>query len=107
MHSFSAELCTHFRRSLSCSDPIWPDFAVNSPSWRTSASHDPAARTVRPMPCAASELAASAVTCDLAGWADCGKITVCVFSTALPDHDPGLWLAGAARPHRGVQACGD
>jgi hypothetical protein len=36
-----------------------------------------------------------------------GKIAVCVPSPALPDHDPGLWRAGAAGPQRGVQGCGD
>ncbi len=29
-------------------------------------------------PCTPSELAESAVTCGLAGWAGCGKIAVCV-----------------------------
>ena len=57
--------------------------------------------------CTASELAAGAVTCGLAGWAGCGKIAVCVPSPALPDHDPGLRLAGAARPQPGVQGRGD
>ena len=33
------------------------------------------------------------MTCDLAGWAGCGKIAVHVRSAALPDHGPGLgWL---------------
>jgi hypothetical protein len=53
--------------------------------------------------CTASELASGAVTCVLAGWAGCGKIAVCVSSPALPDHDPGLRLACAARPRPGVQ----
>ena len=57
--------------------------------------------------CTASELASGAVTCCLAGWAGCGKIAVCVPSPALPDHDPGLRLAGAARPQPGVQRRGD
>jgi hypothetical protein len=30
--------------------------------------------------CTASELAAGAVTCELAGWAGCGKIAVCPFA---------------------------
>jgi len=36
-------------------------------------------------PCAASELAAGTVACDLAGSSGCGKIAVCVPSPALPD----------------------
>ena len=50
----------------------------------------------RYLACTASELAAGNVTGELAGWASYGKIEVCVPSTALPDHDQGLWLAGAA-----------
>ena len=48
--------------------------------------------------CTDSELVAAAVTCDLAGWAGCDKIAVCVPSAAVPHHRSGLWLAGAARP---------
>jgi hypothetical protein len=47
--------------------------------------------------CTDSKLIASAVTCDLAGWAGCDKIAVCVPSAALPHHHSGRWLAGAAR----------
>ena len=47
--------------------------------------------------------AAGTVTCGLAGWAGCGKIAVRVSSPALPGHDPGLRLAGAAGPQPGVQ----
>ena len=33
------------------------------------------------------------MTCDLAGWAGCGKIAICVPSPALPHHHSGLcWL---------------
>ena len=35
------------------------------------------------------------------------QIAVCVPPPALPVHDPGLRLAGAAGPQRGVQGCGD
>jgi IS6 family transposase len=59
------------------------------------------------VPCTASELAAGALTCELAGWTGCGKIAVCVPSPDLPDHDPGLRLAGAARPQPGIQGRGN
>jgi hypothetical protein len=38
------------------------------------------------------------VTCELARWAGCGKIAVCVPSPALPDHDPiRSYLSTAAK----------
>src|SRR5579859_961670 len=38
-------------------------------------------------------------------WAG-GKIAVCVCPSAVPDHGPGLWLAGPAGPQSGVRVHG-
>jgi hypothetical protein len=45
------------------------------------------------------------VNCGLAGWAGYGKIAGCVPSPALPDHGPGLRLAGAG--HQGCRCHAD
>jgi hypothetical protein len=58
---------------------------------------DPAQRDAESPPCTASKLAASTVTCGSAMWAGSGKIAAHAPSPSLPDHDPGLRLAGAAR----------
>ena len=50
---------------------------------------------------------AGAVSCGSVRWAGCGRIAVHVLSAAVPDHGPGLWLAGAAGPQPGVQERGD
>src|SRR5437773_4329881 len=58
-------------------------------------------------PCTAPELDAGSVSCSLAGCVSCGKIAVRVCPSAVPDHDPGLRLAGPAGPQPGIQGRGD
>src|SRR5256714_2470336 len=57
--------------------------------------------------CTAPELDAGSVSCSLAGCVSCGKIAVRVCPSAVPDHDPGLRLAGPAGPQPGLQGRGD
>ena len=108
--------CTRTARCSSsrAAESLTPDGHVTE-LWHTGKSHprNPTSRCLLPVPlaaespCIASELAAGALTCELAGWAGCGKIAVCVPSPALPHHDPGLRLAGDARPHPGIQRRGN
>src|SRR6266576_1104063 len=60
-----------------------------------------------PPMCTAPELDAGSVSCSLAGCVSCGKIAVRVCPSAVPDHDPGLRLAGPAGPQPGIHGRGD
>jgi hypothetical protein len=46
--------------------------------------------------CTASKLVAAALTCGLVWAVGLGQDPICVFSSPVSDHDPGLWLAGVA-----------
>jgi hypothetical protein len=57
--------------------------------------------------CAAPELIAAALICGLNHLNEFGQDRGLCLSSPVPDHDPGLWLAGPAGPQPAIQGCRD